>query len=496
MVLVTLHDVWAVAALPDEASRTPLVRVVDLRVNEAQTVRLCDGSTAEVRLVGVEETEDAVCSAVRKAKVKVEVNGQPITLVSATYHLPVTVSGVQVDCPITKGYLAKSHQDAWGLVKDARLRLWPAGSPLMAPGTFVYPVKQRWFASDTQMANEPTFVDGGEEPSRGRIYYHDGLDFGGAEGMVEVVAGTDGLVISAGTASLPGQEGTPVSPRYDVVYVRDDRGWTYRYSHLQTIDPKMRPGVNVKMGQKVGVLGKEGGSGGWSHLHFDIKSRQPSGKWGTQAAYAFTWEAYRRQYAPPLVAVARPHYLAWLGQPVRLDGTRSWSDSGKIVRYEWTFTDGSKASGSRVEPTYTRAGTYSEILKVTNERGDVDYDFAVVQIIDKSQPERVPPSIHAVYAPTFGIEPGEAITFKVRTFRTTAGSERWDFGDGSPRVTVKSDGNVNPHAKDGYAVTVHRYKKAGDYVVRVERSDEHGLKAIGHVHVRVGGDDGDEAAGR
>ena len=50
-----------------------------------------------------------------------------------------------------------------------------------------------------------------------------------------------------------------------------------------------------------------------------------------------------------------------------------------------------------------------------------------------------------------GIKPGDAITFKVRTFRTTEGEETWDFGDGTPAVKVKSDGNVKPLAKDGYA---------------------------------------------
>lgn len=38
------------------------------------------------------------------------------------------------------------------------------------------------------MANVPTFVDGGDEPARKNIYYHSGLDIGGAEGMVNVVA--------------------------------------------------------------------------------------------------------------------------------------------------------------------------------------------------------------------------------------------------------------------------------------------------------------------
>jgi len=465
------------------------VRVVDLHVGESQTVELCDGTRAEVKLVNVEERRDRVRSAVREARVKVEVNGQPITLTSATYYLPSTIAGVQMDCPITKGHLANSSVDVWALVEDARLRLWRAGSPLIPRGTFVYPLKQGWFASDSQMANEPTFVNGDERPCRRKMLYHAGLDFGGAEGTVDVVAATGGLVVSAGSDMLPGYKSTPVRPGYDVVYVLDDRGWYYRYSHLRTIEPSVRPGRRVKMGQKIGVLGKEGGSGGWSHLHFDIQSRQPSGKWGTQAAYAFAWEAYRRKYAPKLVAVARPHHLAWVGEKVTLDGTRSWSESGKIVQYGWTFTDGSKASGARVERVYARPGTYSEILMVTDDQGGIDHDFAVVQIIDKSQPRQLPPTIHAAYAPTFDIKPGDPVTFKVRTFRTTAGSETWDFGDGSPPVTVRSDGNVKPHAKDGYGGTVHRFERPGNYLVRVERSDQHGFNAIGHLHVRVGGDD-------
>jgi murein DD-endopeptidase MepM/ murein hydrolase activator NlpD len=335
------------------------------------------------------------------------------------------------------------------------------------------------------MANEPTFVDGGERPDQKNIYYHWGLDFGGSEGMVDVVAATDGLVVSAGTDILPGYENTPASPRYDVIYVLDDRGWYYRYSHLHTIDPAVQPGRQVKMGQKIGVLGKEGGSGGWSHLHFDIQSLQPSGKWGTQESYAFVWEAYLREYAPKLIAVARPHHFAWTGEKVILDATRSWSKSGRIVSYNWTFTDGTKGSGQKLERIYSQPGTYSETLKITDDAGRIDYDFAVVQIVDREHPDVVSPSIHAVYSPTFGIKPGEPITFKVRTFRTTFGNETWDFADGSPPVTVKSDGNVKPLAKDGYAVTTHNYKKPGDYIVRVERSNEHGHKAIAHLHVRV-----------
>ena len=115
--------------------------------------------------------------------------------------------------------------------------------------TFIYPAKQAWFASPTQMANEPTYVDGGERPGMaGSIYYHYGLDIGGAEGLVDVVAATDGLVVSRRHGRLPGYEDTPVAPRYDVVYLLDDRGWFYRYSHLHTIAPGLKLGQRMQMG--------------------------------------------------------------------------------------------------------------------------------------------------------------------------------------------------------------------------------------------------------
>ena len=44
-------------------------------------------------------------------------------------NLPIAAAGVQLDCPITGGYRSNSGGDPWALEKDARIRLWPAGSP-------------------------------------------------------------------------------------------------------------------------------------------------------------------------------------------------------------------------------------------------------------------------------------------------------------------------------------------------------------------------------
>ncbi len=461
----------------------PLVRVVDLRIGQQASVKLADGSTASVRLLDVQETRDPIRQAIRRTEVHVEVNGRRCTLSAGLYHLPVTVAGVQIDCAVTAGYNINNTRRDYALEADARLRLWPADSPLLRPGTFRYPVKQRWFATLTWSDIEP--IDGGRTISN-QVGYHNGLDIGGAEGMVEIVAATDALVVSSGLEVLDQYDaGAPVRSRYDVVYLRDDRGWYYRYSHFQSIDPEVVPGRVLKQGDRLGVLGKEGASGGWSHLHFHISSRQPSGEWGLQNAYAFLHEAYRNQYKPSVLACARPQQLIRAGDPLELDGTESWSACGTIREYHWTFTDGTTATGPRVRRKFPMPGKYSEILRVTDSKGNVDYDFAVVQVIDPQHPDQYTPSLHATYAPTFDIRPGDPVTFQVRAFRTTEGEEVWDFGDGSPAVRTRSDGNVKPLAPDGYAKVVHRYEEPGHYLVHVWRHGEGGVPAHARLHVRV-----------
>jgi murein DD-endopeptidase MepM/ murein hydrolase activator NlpD len=107
---------------------------------------------------------------------------------------------------------------------------------------------------------------------------------------------------------------------YDGVIVLDERGWFHWYFHLHSIDPNLKLGAKIQMGQPIGLIGKEGSAGCWSHLHYEIRGPQPSGKPGIVEGYAFLWEAYQRQYAPDVIAVARPHAYAWVGETVTLDG--------------------------------------------------------------------------------------------------------------------------------------------------------------------------------
>jgi hypothetical protein len=241
----------------------------------------------------------------------------------------------------------------------------------------------------------------------------------------------------------------------------------------------------VTKGERLGVLGKEGGSGGWSHLHFEIFSRQPSGRWGTQDGYAFLWQAYLAEYQPQILAVARPGHVIFAGQSIELDGSRSWSATGKITEFRWMLSSGAGATEAKVKRAYELPGSYCETLRVVNGKGEFDYDFVRVRVYDPKHPQEPPPRLHLAFYPTSGIYPDTEISFKGRAFDVSGGNETWNFGDGSPLVTTTSDGNLDQLAKDGYVIVKHRYEQPGDYLVHVRREDNEGHVAEDRLHIRV-----------
>jgi murein DD-endopeptidase MepM/ murein hydrolase activator NlpD len=473
----------------DTSTLKPIRVVADLNIEQSKDIRLCNGDIVKLSLLEIDEVRDSIRNAIRAAYVKIVVDGEEITLSSGNYNLPVTVGKVRIDCPVTKGYYSNANNDFWKLRKDARFRLWPKDSSFISLGTFVYPVKQKWFASMTQLSNEPCYVDWGEISAytqNEKIYYHAGHDIGGAEGFDEIVSATDGLVVSSRNKILNGFDSNMVYIHPDAVTIIDGRGWFIEYAHLDSIFPAIKPGVSVNMGQKIGYIGKQGSSGGWVHLHFEIRAKETSaGDWRIEDAYPYMWESFISEYNPPLIAVARPHHLIWNGQEVILDGRKSRSLQGEIISYEWTLCDGTKSEGPVQKKYYEKPGEYSEILKVTDSKGNVDYDFTVIQVYDRKNPERTIPVMQPAYHPTLNIKPDDPVTFLVRTFNTDFGNEVWDFGDGSPQVMVKSYVDPEKNTEGKFAETVHSFANPGNYIVSVERSDDSGLKAISRLHVEV-----------
>lgn len=461
----------------------PLVRVVDLNIGEPANVTLHDGTTVDITLNALEEHREKVRQAVYGSTLSLTINGTDVTLDAGPYHLPVVRAGIQIDCTATKGLNVAGTPAFWGLDKDARIRLWPAGSPWLRPGSMIYPVKQGWNATRTWFDNEP--VHGGDT-IRPAIYYHAGMDIGASEGLVEVIAATDALVVQRGEEIFDGHvDDTPASPRYDVVYLLDGRGWYYRYSHLKEIAPNIQVGALIKQGDPVGIVGKEGASGGWSHLHFEIKRRQPSGKWGTEAAFGFLHEAYVNAFDLKLYANARPMQMIVAGEMATLDGSRSWSADNAIKAYAWDLQRGETLSGPIHKLAYETPGFYCETLKVTDTHGAVAYDFAYVMVLDPRDLTQYTPSVNINHHPSRDLRSGDEITFKARTFRVQGGEETWDFGDGSPTQTTRSPEEAAPLAPEGYVTVQHSYSEPGDYIVTVTRADDNGIATTAKTWVHI-----------
>ncbi len=238
----------------------------------------------------------------------------------------------------------------------------------------------------------------------------------------------------------------------------------------------IKPGVQVKMGEQIGIIGKKGESGGWSHLHFHINGTTGSEK-GIINAYPFIIEAYLNDHPGTLQAIARPHYLVRAGDNIELSGLRSICDQGKILSYHWDFHDGTKSDKAVVKKIYQKAGVYSEILRVRNNQGQEDIDFAVVHVLDgKNTLDLLPPSIDLTYYPTENLKPNDDVFMKARTFRVSGGKEIWDFGDGTTGETC---------SMNDYATISHHYEKPGMYIVTVTRNSDNGTSAMTHLRIII-----------
>lgn len=454
----------------------------DINVGETQQGTLPSGQSVTLKLISLIDHYDNVVGAVRSSEVQVQVNGTNGSFEAGPYRLPTVIGDFQVECEVTSGYHARATEDYWVLSKDARIRIWPAGSDYLPAGTFAPPLAIRWLSGFTQVGNEP--VTGFSDPNS-KIYYHFGCDLGAAEGLVDVTAATVGTVVTSGGVILSGYETHPAIARRpnrpDVVTVMDNRGWFWRHSHNKNIQVSV--GQTLQIGQKIADLGKEGPSGGWSHLHMDCTRVQPSGDWGVTNIYPFLWEAWKRRDAPALIAVARPPQTVWAGNPAALDASRSF---GNNLQFQWTFGDGSSATGPRATKTYAGPGLYSEIVKVTDGAGNVDYDFAKAYVKDANNSAAEFPMVDASYWPQWGIQANDTITFKGRTIGDPAGGgETWDFGDATGQFFTQSDGGIDPNAPNGYAITTHTYAQAGHYIVTVFH-ERNGVRSTTRLQVRVG----------
>jgi serine protease len=146
-----------------------------------------------------------------------------------------------------------------------------------------------------------------------------------------------------------------------------------------------------------------------------------------------------------------------VGEEVSFDASGSTDSDGTITRYEWTFGDGSTATGESVTHSFTSSETYTVTLTVEDDEGGSD---SVSKTLGVGGSNATPAAAFTVSPSSPTVR--EEVTFDASGSNDTDGtieSYEWDFGDG---IT-----------KTGETVT-HAYESAGDHAVSLTVADDAG----------------------
>jgi murein DD-endopeptidase MepM/ murein hydrolase activator NlpD len=426
---------------PEDAARIKYSNqsFVFLSVGETHAYRLKDGQERRICLKAVTEHADSVIGLMRRAEVLVEIDGMPLKLVCEPYVMPSEVKGLRIQADTTNRWM--------DLPKRVQFSLWDASDPIVDTDLFVFPLAgYGLFSQGTQGYNEPVHLGHRDGDPAGQQFYHNyGFDMAGFEGRDEVLACVDATVIG-------------VYPDVGTLILEDDRGIIFEYGHMDRILPEIKVGSEVKRGQKLGLLGRRGGSGNFSHVHVGTYLSKEDLAAGRNCRnlnlYPWLMEAFRKASGQTLFAVARPHHAVRTGETVRFDGTRSLAYGSKIKTFRWEFHDGTSVDRARAEKVYDRPGTYMAALWVEDERGLRDVDFCKVKVYSSDKVEDVMPILFLSYSPSRALRAGQTVYFRGWPQGAEAGPIRLDFGDG----TVIE--NYTP-----YSEVSHSFQNRGIHIV-------------------------------
>ncbi|TYR35805.1 peptidoglycan DD-metalloendopeptidase family protein [Sphingobacterium phlebotomi] len=371
-----------------------------------------------------------------EARVLISVDGEETTLVQRPYQMPVTFKGLRLYVENTQDWAKKATYSAIEhFPKAAKLAVVRKGES-WGPHDMHFPLlNYRWRSS---MYNNTwnSLVPG---PG---IYYHHGEDYGLMYDKFDIQAPLAGIVIES---PLPHGDG-----KSNGVTIAYDEHFSYRISHMNigTIRPGVKKGAAVKNGQVLAksghtYLGKE--KMGDPHLHINFIH---DGE--LVSTYPFLVEAYLRDYADNILAVAGGYARIMAGEEIELDATRTVVREGyKVAEYTWTLPDGQKINKAKTKVRFDKPGNYTAELHVKSDKDDEDKDFLKIYVYNQ-QKENNDYLGMFYHFPVRDIQAGEEVTiWKTSGFKKPV---TIDFGDGSRPV----------HAK---VKTSHVYKKPGIYTV-------------------------------
>jgi murein DD-endopeptidase MepM/ murein hydrolase activator NlpD len=404
---------------PEESARISYSnqQFVYLDENEEHAFRTRDGSMKTIRLVSVREHSDSVIGLMRSADVNINVEGKQVRLRCVPYAMPTEAQGLKILVDTTSACLQ--------IPKRVQLSVWDAGDPIVDTDRFCFPLPDyHLFGLGTQAYNEPVHLGHLDGDPAGQMFYHNyGVDLAGLEGRQKVVSCISGVVVR-------------VEPETGTLCIRDDRGFILVYGHLDSVLSDVQVGATVQRGQWIGMLGKRGSAGNFSHLHI--------GAYLSEAAMLvdrmdrnlnlFPWlvAAYQASTGASLIAIARPHQIARVNESIVLDGSSTVNDSPHQISYRWEFDDGSCSEGAVAKKAFAEPGCYIATLQVRREDGASDFDFCRIRVFSDPPTEPFIPTLFVSTKPAGVVRQGQPVSFRIWPQGGNVDPIRLDFGDGSP----------------------------------------------------------------
>jgi hypothetical protein len=355
--------------------------------------------------------------------------------------MPTEFEGIRIQADTTSAWLS--------IPKRVQFSVWDASEPVVNTDRFGFPIHNYLlFSHGTQSYNEVVHLGRGDGCPDGAVFYHNyGIDFAGYEGREEIISCTDGTVIRLS-----------LNRDFMFVVILDDDGLIWEYGHLDSVLPEVKMGSRIEKGRKIGVLGKTGPSGNFSHLHLGnyLSEADLDSDGSNRRLNLYPWliAAYEQQYHRALYAVARPHQTISTGEKVLFDGSNSLSFGAKIVSYKWILPDGQIVDGITARKSFDKPGVYIAELWITDEDGRKDVDFCKVMVFTASAPEGSIPTIFMTHYPTNNIAVSQPVFFRFWLQGAQGKPVKVDFGDG----TVVDD-------YVSYSEIRHRFESPGIHVI-------------------------------
>jgi PKD repeat protein len=165
---------------------------------------------------------------------------------------------------------------------------------------------------------------------------------------------------------------------------------------------------------------------------------------------------------PVADASAGAPYQGFVGSPILFDGSKSYDPDGNITKWLWDFGDNSNGTGEVIQHIYSRAGTYTVTLIVTDNEGATGTTRTTCVI---SEPTNRPPTKPIISGTKYG---PMNTTFIYTAFSTDPDNDlikyTFDWGD-----SVVQSSEFVPN---GTRVSMeHRWTMPGQYTLTVTVTD-------------------------